>query len=338
MYRFKLEPYKNTASKHNCPECGKRKVFTRYIDTEGEIIFPDHVGKCDRENNCGYHFTPKQYFERNPQKWEHRDYVPPPPAPPKPTSYISLELVDRSLIRQRDNNLFTFLASQIGVEATDRLFAKYRVGTAKYWHGATLFWQIDYTDKARTGKIMLYDPKSGRRVKEPFNHIMWAHKLLSEADDFNLKQSLFGEHLLSSDKARQVAIVESEKSALIASHYLPDFIWLATGGVNGSFNREGLEVLKGRQVILFPDLGATEKWRAKLPMFESLGIDAKLYDHLEVNATDEQRSSGYDIADFLLDGNSPEAILQKMIERNPAVQKLIEAFDLELVGVEKMEV
>ena len=334
MHRFTLEPYKSMASKHTCPKCGNKKVFKRYIDTEGEITFPDHVGKCDRENNCGYHFSPKQHFEDNPQKWEHREYSPQSLAPPKSTNYISAELVGKSFAHHRENNLFRFLSSQIGVEATDKLFAKYRVATAKFWKGATIFWQLDFKGCARTGKIMLYNPTTGRRVKEPHNHIQWAHKLIGR-EEYNLKQCFFGEHLLPSDTTKTVAIVESEKTALIASHYMPSFIWLATGGKNGCLKADNLEVLKGRKVVLCPDLGATEYWRSKIPLFTAKGIDVKLFDELENSATEEQRREGYDIADFLLDGNSPHSILQKIIELNPALKQLIERLDLELESVEK---
>ena len=47
------------------------------------------------------------------------------------------------------------------------------------------------------------------------------------------------------------------------SHFIPDYIWLATGGKNGCFNSEAMQVLKGREVTLIPDLGATEQWNAK---------------------------------------------------------------------------
>jgi hypothetical protein len=30
----------------------------------GEHIHPS-VGRCNRESNCGYHYTPKQYFQVN---------------------------------------------------------------------------------------------------------------------------------------------------------------------------------------------------------------------------------------------------------------------------------
>ncbi|MFI3293638.1 MAG: DUF6371 domain-containing protein [Rikenellaceae bacterium] len=330
MYRFNLEKYAGVASRHTCPECGHKRCFVRYVDRDGEVAFPDYVGRCNREDKCGYHFSSKQYLERNPRQLERRDYTPPPP---KPTSYIPSEMVGKTLMRHRGHHLFTFLSSQIGTEATYKLMGNYRVTQSNVWEGATLFWQMDIRDRTRTGKIMLYDPKSGRRVKREQSLISWVHTRLG-VSDFNLKQCFFGEHLLSCDESKTIAIVESEKTALIAAHYLPMFTWIATGGKNGCLKSENLEVLKGRKVLLVPDLGATEYWQSKLPLFTAKGVDASILDHLEKMATSEQQKEGYDIADFLLDGNSPQVLLEKMIAKNPLLQTLIDTFDLELVGVE----
>ncbi|MFI3294219.1 MAG: DUF6371 domain-containing protein [Rikenellaceae bacterium] len=330
MYRFNLEKYAGMASRHTCPECGGKRCFVRYVDRDGEVTFPDYVGRCNREDKCGYHFSPKQYFDRNPQQLERRDYTPPPS---KPTSYISSEMVGKTLMRHQGHHLFTFLSSRIGREATDKLMGKYRVTQSTVWEGATLFWQMDIKDRARTGKIMLYDPKTGRRVKRDQSLISWVHTRLNKPD-FNLRQCFFGEHLLRTDVEKTIAIVESEKTALIAAHYLPTFTWIATGGKNGCLCSENLEVLKGRKVLLVPDLGATQYWQSKLPLFKAQGIDASILDTLEKMATTEQREEGYDIADFLLDGNSPQLLLGKMIAKNPLLQTLIDRFDLELAGVE----
>lgn len=238
------------------------------------------------------------------------------------------------MVHYQSNNLSRFLVSKFGESATLELMNRYRVGTAGHWNGATVFWQTDIHNKVRTGKIMLYNPETGRRVKEPHNHITWVHSLLG-GEDFSLRQCFFGEHLLRSQTAKAVAIVESEKTALIASHYLPSFVWIASGGKNGCFRQENLSVLKNRKVILFPDLGATESWQEKLPLFKRLGIDAKIFDYLERNASEDQKREGYDIADFLLEKEEPHAILQAMIARNPALQTLIEKLDLEVVKVEK---
>lgn len=52
-------------------------------------------------------------------------------------------------------------------------------------------------------------------------------------------------------------------------------------------------------------------------------------------ATNEQRSLGLDIADFLLMEDTPQMILARMIQRNPALQTFIDTFGLELVDAEK---
>ena len=54
-------------------------------------------------------------------------------------------------------------------------------------------------------------------------------------------------------------------------------------------------------------------------------------------ATNEQRSQGLDIADFLLMEDTPQMILARMIERNPVLQTFIDTFGLELVDAGKTE-
>lgn len=334
-HRFILEPYKGITSRHICPECKHKRCFSRYIDTEKQIHFPEHVGRCDREQKCGYHFTPKEYFEQNPQQQvQTYERTTRPTPPPQPTNYINSALVERSMSRYADNRLFQFLASQLGEDEALRLMQLYRVGTANHWQGSTVFWQTDIHSRVRTGKIMLYNPANGRRIKEPHNHITWVHSILHKGG-FNLKQCFFGEHLLPTDVKRSVAIVESEKSALIASSYLPQYLWIASGGKNGCFRDENLSVLRGRNVVLFPDLGATEDWSAKIATMERMGITVKLFDYLEQNATEKQRSEGFDIADFLLEMKQPQAILQGMIARNPSLKMLIDSLGLELIKVEE---
>ncbi len=199
---------------------------------------------------------------------------------------------------------------------------------------ATVFWQTDNQNKVRTGKIMLYNSETGKRIKEPYNHVTWVHSILHKGD-YNLKQCFFGEHLLPEDKSRPVALVESEKTALIASYYLPQFLWIASGGKNGCFNANSLSVLTGRNVVLFPDLGATEYWQSKIGLMKSYGIEVQMFDYLEANATENERKEGYDIADYLLKVKPDEAILQQMIRKNPVLKTLIDTFDLKLVSVQQ---
>ena len=108
---------------------------------------------------------------------------------------------------------------------------------------------------------MCYNTETGHRIKEPQAFVRWAHSEL-KLQDFHLKQCLFGEHLLINSSS-PVMLVESEKTAVVMSHFIPDYIWLATGGKNGCFNSEAMQIFKGREVTLIPDLGATEQWKEK---------------------------------------------------------------------------
>lgn len=183
----------------------------------------------------------------------------------------------------------------------------------------------------RSGKVMLYNSSDGHRVKEPHSYVSWVHSEL-HLENFNMKQCLFGEHLLLQYPTKPVAIVESEKSALIAAHFMSDFIWLATGGIHGCFKEESIKVLKNRSVMLCPDLGAFAAWKAKMPMLSAVCSKVVISEHLELVATEEQRKSGLDIADFLLMTETPVMALQRMIKRNPCIGTLIERLQLELVG------
>ena len=253
-----------------------------------------------------------------------------------PISYIDRNIVRQSLKCYSTNRLYQFLVSQLGESSATTLMERYQVGSSKYWDGATVFWQIDHKSQVRTGKIILYNAETGKRVKKPYNHVTWVHSVLHKGD-YNLKQCFFGEHLLSENKTRPVALVESEKTALIASYYLSQYLWLASGGKNGCFNESALSVLTGRSVVLFPDLGATEYWQGKIGVMKSIGIDVQLFDYMEANAPPEERKEGYDIADYLLKIKPDEAIFQAMIRKNPNLKILMEELGLELVNAQSFQ-
>lgn len=177
---------------------------------------------------------------------------------------------------------------------------------------------------------MLYDPKTGHRVKEPHSHVCWVHSEL-KLSGFHLRQCLFGEHLLMKNPTIPVAIVESEKTALIGTVFVPDILWLATGGMNGCFNADTMSVLKDRNVTLFPDLGAFEIWSQKASILSRICQRVAVSDVLDKNATDEQRSRGLDLADFFLAEPTKRQILQSMIQRFPVLQQQIDNLELELI-------
>ena len=299
-----MDNFKYSLSKRGkniCPACG-RKTFVLYIDSAGDPLHST-VGKCDRADNCGHHYSPKQYFTDNHIPFDNkvtftsRNNISKRPVTPQPEpSYIDMDIVKRTLTGYSDNRLIQYLTRIAGDEAAKEAISRYFIGTSRHWNGATVFWQTDRFGSVRTGKIMQYDRETGRRVKEPVNRISWVHAVL-KLTDFNLSQCLFGEHLLK-DAAKTVAIVESEKTAVIASIYFPDMIWLACGGSEG-LSTEKCAVLKGRNVILYPDAGKFAKWsdRAKeLSKICSISVSSLI----EEKASGEERQAGYDIADYLV--------------------------------------
>lgn len=305
QFRYILEPYKGLNTRFECPVCKKKREFTRYIDTETGQHIGESVGKCNRTNSCGYHYTPKQYFEVHgyPQNnCQERNTIRIPASSIKPVSFIDENLLKRSLCYYNNNNFVIFLDNQFGKSITDELVTRYSIGSSKHWNGATVFWQIDISGKIRTGKIMLYNQETGKRVKQPFNHITWIHSLLRHPD-FCCQQCFYGENLLK-DNNSPVAIVESEKTAVISSLYLPQFIWLATSGKDG-LNSEKCKVLEGRNVVLYPDLHAYEAWDKKASTIPYLK-GYKISDLLENGATDSEKKEGLDLADYLIEFPVPK--------------------------------
>ena len=338
-YRFTLKPYRTPADRLECPHCHQWHCFSPYIDTEGMIAFPAYVGRCNHEHRCGYHYTPRDYFHDHPEA--KAELLAKDAAPiPRPCHsarqhlaaepyYFSMELVAQTEGHYQRNNLYLFLEERLGTEAALQLTKKYHAGTSRYWDGATVFWQVDAAQRARTGKIMYYDVVTGHRAQDAEHHVTWLHSL-RHIDKEWITQYFFGEHLLGkSDKP--VAIVESEKSCLIASFYIPQFTWIATGGKDGMFSKANLSLFKDRKVILFPDLGQYDNCLRKAAELKVRGIDASCYSYLEDHATEEERKAGLDIADYLLTEDPRKGVLRDMIRRNPAIGLLVEKLQLEIV-------
>ncbi len=318
MSRYHLQKYAGISSRHTCPACERPRCFTLYIDDNGNILHPT-VGRCDHESSCGYHRTPRQYFHDHPQ---HRHFVIPSERSESSYRRSRLSSSERNLYRHArpdraspgvipqnlipppsaTNHLISYLKTMIPSSAIDRIIADYRLASTP--DQAIIFLQIDQDNQCRTGKIMQYNPATGHRIKDPNKpgRINWLHSVLKRRKqlppNWQLTQCLFGEHLLPQHQDKTVALVESEKTAIICSAMMPQYLWLATGGKSG-LTSERLSSLKGRKIIVFPDIDAFKDWQQKIFTFPHL--DIRISRLLEDNATLADRAAHIDLADWIIE-------------------------------------
>lgn len=301
-YKYILEPYKSSKSRYCCPSCNKANQFTRYVNIELNQYIDENVGICNRIEKCGYHLTPKEYFQRfnrfdNASNLSVQNVKPIAPLLNRykeqiKTTYLESNILLESYERNVKNNFLIYLESLFGKEQMQQLKKEYLIGTSKIDNSRVDFFQVDTNDKIRQLKNIGYHPVTGKKKDVYFTFPK------SKYPDYNLVQCFFGEHLLKRYPDKKVAIVESEKTAIIASLYIKEFIWLAAGNANG-LNYEKTKVLNGREVILYPDLGQYKNWEKKIP---SLNKNATytISEVLEKKSTDEDKRNGLDLADYLI--------------------------------------
>lgn len=348
-HKYILQPYKGISSRHQCPACGHKGEFALYVDTEtGQSLHPS-VGRCNRDQKCGYHYTPAEYFKDNPDEKPKDDwkpaYVPVQQKPAPKIDYLPVQYIP-TLKQIEKNNLFRFFCTIFGEVKSREVFERYKVGTSKHWCNAdglsAVFPQIDTNGNLRQIKVIAYNPITGKRLHKEHSaekmtskgyvldvqqdKVWFAGKSLLGNYDANLVQCFFGEHLLKTGK--DVAIVESEKTAMIASLYFPNTVWLATGGKNGCrwTSSDVCKVLISKSVFLYPDLKCLQEWTEKAEMLKSHGIKVHVSRYLEEHASDEDKSNGLDIGDYLLKEPLPTsaqncAHLQRPAEKSANVNR-----------------
>lgn len=277
---------KNRKRAELCP-CGKSNKDKKFSPYKG---YTDK-GYC---HGCSRNFLPEQEKENN--LFITHSYTKPVTKKENKPSLIDINLFNKSLSHFDDNNFIVYLKSVFAPHLVDQAVSKYKIGTSKHWKGASIFWQLDDLGNVRTGKVMLYDSNVGKRVKNPFDHITWVHSIL-KLKDFNLGQVFFGTHL-SKLSTNTIAIVESEKTAIIASICFPDFTWLAAGSKDG-LKMDKFSTLKHRSIVLYPDANAYDLW-INFANQNIKELKIKVSEHLNVSISDEDKAKGEDIADYLL--------------------------------------
>lgn len=380
-YRYILEPYKGIKTRYTCPACNRKHKFTRYIDTETGNHLPDQYGRCDREESCGYHLNPyKDGYHKGNLSDNHKPIWKPKSlekAKEKPREAVTIpyEIFKQSLKGYESNSFVQYLNGLLGEAITKEMINRFQIGTSKFWEGATVFWLINTQMQIVGGQVILYN-ESGKTHREDkpdgsvkrFNS--WVHVALKshyQSQDKTLPEwlktyseespkfpCLFGLHQLKTElKTKPIAIVEAAKTAIIASAYFPDYIWMAIGSLS-YLNRERLTGLEGRKITLFPDKGGFEKWKDKTK---------ELTDFARFTISDllekAEAKDGSDLADYLVKYdirefrllpeveavekvNIPqtniairkplqeETKLEKMMMKNPVLKQMTQIFNLQI--------
>ena len=166
---------------------------------------------------------------------------------------------------------------------------------------AMIFWQIDENKHIVNAKRIHYKADGHRDKQVP--------PMLMYPDN---PQCLFGLHnLKSADPKQPVAIVESEKSALIMSMVMPQYLWMACGSLN-NFNEDMLKPLQGRKIVAFPDVDikrdkasghsvSAALWEKTARQLSNKGWNITVDLSLEKKVNASQRIDKIDVADAALE-------------------------------------
>ena len=246
---------------------------------------------------------------------------------PKSRDFIPNDYLLRTLTNYEQNPFVQFLLNLFpeSFQCVQKCIKDYRIGTTK--DCKTIFWQIDQKQIIRTGKIIAYDLNTGKRRKDIFPN--WIHSELKKRKllkpDFNLNQCFFGEHLLSNKKDAPIMIVEAEKTAIIASLCLSEFVWLAVG------SKQNLKVKKlkqfgQRKIVLYPDADGFTLWREIALQARLQGLNVQLSDLIEKHGTGAEKREGVDLADYLIREQSRINFYNFKLAKVLSDEKLFENF------------
>lgn len=285
IYKYSLD---KGSKKFICPQCQKR-TFVRYRDNESGDLLEQTYGRCDRESKCRYHNRPQGNGNIHIPRGYHE--------PVKEIDCLHEDVLHHFINGSGffDNHFLFSLAHIFSPQELLQAQRRFFIGICNHWQGDTIFWQVDDKFQVRTGKVMLYDRDTGKRVKNPRPLINWMHRILG-MKVFNLEQCLFGLHQVLDLKGDEVInIVESEKTAVILSILKPECVWMATGSKTG-FKERMLRPLKGYRIIAFPDKSEWSSWDKTAGNLNNMGFEIECNELLENSDLED----GSDLADYLL--------------------------------------
>jgi hypothetical protein len=303
--------------------------MVRYRNQETTEYLPFQFGRCDRVDNCGYHENP--YKEGFNKEYLKEVFNRPIKQIVKTTAYIPLEILKQTL-KDYENNIFIQNLRSYPIDQVNQILSLYYLGTilAGYRKGAVTFPFIDIKREVRAIQVRLFN--SGQHgIATDYVHTMLEKHykknklnipnwLIEYKKNDKIITCLFGEHLLTEYPENPIALVEAPKTAVYGTlHFgipnkIDDFLWMAVYNLS-SLTYEKCKVLKGRTVVLFPDLskdgGAYKLWSTQAKKFNKLlpNTHFMMSGFLENNATEKEKKKGCDLADYLIKLHNTEVVL-----------------------------
>ncbi len=304
----------------------------RYVYSENREYVGEDFGRCDRENNCGYHRKPDTSNPIPPNPLTKKKL--PPPKLIRPGE----EYLNNIRVNSR-GNFGRFCKEQLGID--DHFLSKWGVGGS----GPFTAFILEKKGGSEVGKLedgevvnvkFVVYTQEGKRDKSEgtggapkyYPHYLGKSYLRKQAietdeeklehwqDYYRFDRCFYGEHLW--DPELDTCLVESEKSAVIAAWFFPEFNWLSTGGSNGmKFTQFDLfQGYRGRIWNLVDNdiagikKSKTIKWLDQLALMRDDPQEI-----LSVNLF-EKRPSGWDIADAIIydDYRDPKRFKQELLD------------------------
>ncbi|MDO8999789.1 MAG: DUF6371 domain-containing protein [Bacteroidota bacterium] len=278
MIKYTFE--KSPKPKGKCPKCNQHKKFRYY---EG---LPREFGKCDRESECQYHNKPDAEALKNLGVDTNLGL----------TSQVKIELKtvfpsdnDLKCLNNLNSPFHTFCFDKLKI--TKEHLQKWKVGS----EGQVTKFIYSLPSGKNINVITIHyqissDEKNCKRIKAKPPYSLKPNK----GEKYEL--CLFGEHLLSN---KIICLVESEKTAVIASFVYPEFDWIATGGAN-KLTDDKISALFNKEVYYLNDADKAGKENSTIKKLIAYKLNYKIIDLFP------DRNDGYDLADAIIDGNKPE--------------------------------
>lgn len=274
-YKYHLEKYAGRSTRHKCPHCGRVQSFSYYIDDNGWNPGPQY-GRCNH-TGCGYLLYPSGIIAPANVAAPSQNFA----TEKQPPIYYTKDEVKRYRAAEMDNALSRFLSQRFfDIDRLKSVFRDYCIGSVE---DGIIFWQIDENCQIHRGKVMWYKD-NGHRLKltrsdgSEYGKVQMMWKYLNHDRDREPEMCFFGQHLAALHPDKPIAIVESEKTALVMSYLYPDFIWVATLSLN-NFQAYRLKFLEhsNRAIVVFPDSDGFDLWQEKATSITALMPSLRLF-------------------------------------------------------------